>query len=97
MKDARSGVGFGTIIRESVVPHYIVAWDSQKEFKRRAYPEKVDIRLTLRQIARFKENEGCFIGVAPIRAGRKGVFYTMFAEFKGEVIQVAKYRPDPSE
>lgn len=97
LKDARSGVRLGTVIRKKVAPHYIVEWESNKELKRRAFPERLDMLVTLRQSVRFKEDEGFFIGAMPLRAGRKGVFYTMLAEFKGEVIQVANPQPDEAE
>lgn len=97
VRDARSRVQLGTIIRKKSVPHYYVEWNSKQSFKRRTYPERLDLRVTLRQTVLFKENEGCFIGAMPLRNGRKGVFYTMLAEFKGEVIQVAKSQTDDSE
>jgi hypothetical protein len=97
VRDARSGVQLGTIIRKKAVPHYFVQWEEKREIKRRSYPEKYDISVTLRQNARFKAGEGCFIGKLPIRAGRKGVFHTMLAEFKGEVIRVVQTQTDEAK
>ena len=96
LKDARSGVQVGTIMEKKVAPHFWVHWVEGKPVKA-ADERTVDLRLTLKRTATLKEDEGIFIGPLALRAGRKGGFYTMNAEFYGEIIRVAKTRNEQSE
>lgn len=97
VKDSRSGILLGSVVKKKTAPRYILRWESGKEFKQRAFPERMDMTLTLKLSVQFKEDEGYFIGPLSVRAGRKGNFYTMLSEFKGEVVQVVKSQTDPAE
>lgn len=96
LKEARSGAGLGIIIEKKTSPHILSRWEDGR-IVRATDEGMLDIRLTLKQTAVFKESDGIFIGSVPLRAGRKGLVYTINAEFNGEVIEVAKNHLDQTE
>lgn len=92
VKDAQSGIYLGKIVNKKVAPHPIIRWEGEK-LLRVLSPDTQDLYLVLEREGEVREREGIYVGRMQLRAGKKGVFHTLYTEFSGGVMAVMINRP----